>query len=227
MEEKKHEIRLIFLIASPKLGQQASELLKREGVPEQMHAFGKGTASGELQDLLGLGSIDKNVIMTLSTEAEANRLLTLFREELYLGMPGSGVAFTIPLNAASAGLLQLVEGFGKKADVKEEESMKSEYSMILAFVNQGYSEEVMAAARAAGAGGGTVFHSRRVAGDEALHFWGIQIQEEREIVLIISRKENKTAIMNAISDKCGVRSEAHGMVISVPVDEVAGLRKEI
>ena len=175
-------------------------------VPEQMHAFGKGTASGELQDLLGLGSIDKNVIMTLSTEAEANRILSLFREELYLGMPGSGVAFTIPINAASAGLLRLVEGFGKKADEKEEESMKSEYSMILAFVNQGYSEEVMAAARAAGAGGGTVFHSRRVAGDEALHFWGIQIQEEREIVLIISRKENKTAIMNAISEKCGVRS---------------------
>lgn len=227
MEGKKHDIRLLFLIASPKLGQIASELLKREGVPEQMHAFGKGTASGELQDLLGLGSIDKSVILSLLTKGESARILTLFREELYLGMPGSGVAFTLPLNAASAGLVQLVEGFGKEADEKEEESMTSDYSMILAFVNQGYSEEVMAAARGAGAGGGTVFHSRRVAGDEALHFWGIQIQEEREIVLILSKKEKKSAIMNAISEKCGVRSEAHGMVISVPVDEVAGLRKEI
>lgn len=227
MEKTKHDIRLLFLIASPKLGTAAQELLTREGVAEQSHAFAKGTASGELQDLLGLGSIDKSVIMALITKKSAARMMTLFREELYLGMPGSGVAFTVPINAASAGLVQLVETFGPKEEEKEEESVKSDFSMILAFVNQGYSEEVMAAAREAGAGGGTVFHSRRVAGDEALQFWGIHIQEEREIVLIISKREKKNAIMNAISSKCGARSEAHGMVISVPVDDVAGLRKEI
>ncbi|MBR7165584.1 MAG: hypothetical protein IKD18_04825 [Clostridia bacterium] len=99
MEKTKHDIRLLFLIASPKLGAVAQELLTREGVAEQSHAFAKGTASGELQDLLGLGSIDKSVIMALITKKSAARMMTLFREELYLGMPGSGVAFTVPLNA--------------------------------------------------------------------------------------------------------------------------------
>ena len=219
--------RLLFLISSPKLGQLAENLFRREKVPEQLHAFAKGTASGEWMNVLGLGEIDKTVIMATLSKKNAGRMVSLLREELYLGMPGSGVAFTVPINAASKGLVQLMDLDGSEESETEEKEMKSNYSMILAFVNQGFSEEVMAAARAAGAGGGTVFHSRRVSSDDALHFWGIHIQEEREIVLILSAKEKKSAIMKAISENCGARSDAHGMVISVPVDEVAGLKKEI
>jgi len=105
--------------------------------------------------------------------------------------------------------------------------MDGNYAMILAFVNQGFSEEVMAAGKIAGATGGTVFHSRRVGSEEALRFWGISIQEEREIVLILAKKEQKKAIMQAISSQCGSHTDAHGVVISVPVDDVAGLKKEI
>ena len=95
----------------------------------------------------------------------------------------------------------------------------------MAFVNQGYSEEVMAAAKPAGAGGGTVFHSRRVGSDETQQLWGITIQEEREVVLILASQENKLAIMQAITEKCGIKSEANGFVISMPVDGVVGINK--
>lgn len=230
MENKRitSTFRLLFLIASPKLGLLAEPLFAREKIPEQLYVFAKGTASGELQDLLGLGDIDKSVIISYLPKKNADCMVQVLKEELYLGTPGSGVAFTVPINAASLGIARLMETV-KREDLQEceEDTMKSDYSMILAFVNQGYSEEVMAAARGAGAGGGTVFHTRRVGSDEALQFWGIHIQEEREIVLILSRKEKKSAIMNAISQSCGARSEANGMVISVPVDEVAGLKKEI
>ena len=54
---------------------------------------------------------------------------------------------------------------------------ENEYQIIVALVNQGYSEEVMAAARPAGAAGGTVLHSRRVGAEEALSQWGFSLQE--------------------------------------------------
>ena len=81
-------------------------------------------------------------------------------------------------------------------------------------------EEVMAAAKPAGAGGGTVFHSRRVCSEESIQMWGITIQQEREIVLILAEEEKKVAIMQAITEKCGAQSEAHGIVVSMPVDEL-------
>ena len=52
---------------------------------------------------------------------------------------------------------------------------------------------------------------------------GITIQQEREIVLILARKKDKGEIMKAINEKCGLQSEAHGVVVSLPVDNVVGL----
>mgnify|MGYP002571721174 FL=1 len=97
------------------------------------------------------------------------------------------------------------------------------YVMILTVVDQGFSEDVMSAARSAGATGGTVFNSRRLVNEETMKFWGMSVQQEREIVAIIADTENKVAIMQAISEHCGLRSEAHGIVLSLPVDRVMGL----
>lgn len=51
---------------------------------------------------------------------------------------------------------------------------------------------------------------------------GIIQQEEKEIVLILADANSKMAIMKAISQQCGIQSDAKGMVLSIPVDEVAG-----
>ena len=100
---------------------------------------------------------------------------------------------------------------------------ENDYQIIVALVNQGYSEEVMAAARPAGAAGGTVLHSRRVGAEEALSQWGFSLQEEKEAVMILAKAESKLAIMQAICDNCGLQSEAQGIVLSLPVDRVVGL----
>ena len=101
--------------------------------------------------------------------------------------------------------------------------MENEYSEVMAIVNQGFSEEVMNAARPMGATGGTVFHSRRVGSEEAMKFWGISIQQEREVVLILAKKEDKKAIMQAIHKECGMQSKANGIVLSLPVDGIIGV----
>lgn len=98
-----------------------------------------------------------------------------------------------------------------------------EYSLIMAIVEQGYSEAVMNAARPMGATGGTVFHCRRAGSEEAMHFWGITVQPEREIVIVLANRSEKLGIMKAIGEKCGMSSEAHGVVLSLPVDGVAGM----
>jgi len=226
--------RMLFLIASMKLGQKAQYLLAENDIPVQLHVIAQGTASGEIADMLGVGSIEKAVIMTILPKHIADNTLALLRDSLYLGTPNSGVAFTVPMNGSSAGIVQMLaaalgdnaqaEG-SSKTQTTGATGMENNNTMIMAFVNQGYSEEVMAAAKPAGAGGGTVFHSRRVGSDETQQLWGITIQEEREVVLILASQENKLAIMQAITEKCGIKSEANGFVISMPVDGVVGINK--
>ena len=226
MEIKKH-FSLLFLIVSPKLSLKAEKVFHALNIPEQYSVFAKGTANSTIVDMLGLGEPDKAVtIAPLQTDL-ARKAINALQNELYLGAPDTGVAFTIPLNGGSLGILQLLSQSSPKEESQEEISMNTDHSLVLAFVNQGYSEEVMSAARKAGARGGTVFHTRRVESDESAAFWGIPIQEEREIVLILAKKDQKKAIMEAISENCGAKTDAHGVVISLPVDEVAGLKKEI
>ncbi len=223
---KKH-FSLLFLIVPPKLSLKAEKIFRSLNTPEQYFVFAKGTANSTIVDMLGLGEPDKTVTIAPMQNDLAHKAVTALQNELYLGAPNTGIAFTLPLNGGSLGILQLLSQAAPQEEKQEEPSMNTDHSLILAFVNQGYSEEVMSAARTAGAGGGTVFHTRRVESDDAAAFWGISIQEEREIVLILAKKEQKKAIMEAISQSCGAKTDAHGVVISLPVDEVAGLKKEI
>ena len=101
----------------------------------------------------------------------------------------------------------------------------NKYSLIAAIVNPGYSEELMDEARAAGARGGTVLHSRQVGQAEALSSLGLKIQDEKEIVIIVADQETKLGIMQAIGNKCGMHSDAKGFVLSLPIDGVVGVEE--
>ena len=146
---------------------------------------------------------------------------------MHLGMPNTGIAFTVNMSSCSGHMIRLMESSqlpGEEQTAREEwDDMEQGYSAIMAIVNQGFSEEVMDAAKPVGAAGGTVFHSRRAGNEDKLKFWGISVQAEREIVLILARKEDKLNIMQAIGRKCGINSKAQGLILSLPVDGTAGM----
>ena len=97
------------------------------------------------------------------------------------------------------------------------------YSMIFVAAEQGYSEDIIAAARTAGARGGTVIRGRRSGSESAMTLLGVATQEEQEFTMIIVDRDKRAAVMQAISSACGLKTEAHGMVISLPVEAALGL----
>ena len=92
-------------------------------------------------------------------------------------------------------------------------------------VESGCSDDVIDAARSAGARGGTVVKGRRRNSERASQHFGIPIQEEQDFVMIVVPRDKKGEIMSAISQACGLRTEAHGVVLSLPVDDVMGLEE--
>ena len=219
--------RMLLLIATPKLVGKALGMFKEENIPIQYVFHAQGTATSEVMDMLGLDGVDKNVLMSMMSKEWADEMRKKLRKKLHLGMPNTGIAFTLVMSGGSGHIVQIMEGMEpeerKSAERNETDMTENEYSMIMAIVNQGFSEEVMNAARPMGASGGTVFHSRRVGTKEAMKFWKISVQEEREVVLILAQKEDKLAIMQEIGKQCGMNSKAQGIVMSLPVDGIEGL----
>lgn len=101
--------------------------------------------------------------------------------------------------------------------------MSKKYEMIMCIVNAGFSEVVMEAAKEVGARGGTVVHARGTANKEAEQFFQITIQPDKEIVLILVPEDIKDAVLHAVYQSAGLKSEGQGIAFSLPVDDVVGL----
>ncbi len=96
-------------------------------------------------------------------------------------------------------------------------------SMMLVTVNQGFTEEVMDTARKAGARGGTIIHARWAGSESAEEFYGITLQQEKEIIAILSPSEQRKEIMEAINKAHGLKTEARGTVCSLAIEDVVRL----
>ena len=222
--QKKAPLKILMLITTHKLGDKAEKVFQKEQLPLQYRFNAEGTASSEVMDVLGLGSIDKCVLMSLIRREQAEPMLKKLKEQLQMTSVNSGIAFTIPLNGVTGMILHLVNQ-GVQDNSTEKDGMimaEAKHGLITAIVNRGFSGDVMNAARSAGAMGGTVIHSRQIGSEEASAIWGAA-GEEKEIVMILADAESRVAIMQAISEKCGMQSEAKGLVLSMPIDSVTGI----
>ena len=227
-QEKTPSFQLLVLITNPKLADKATRIFRKSTLPVQYRLNAEGTASSEIMDMLGLGSIDKCILMSTVPRQLGDAMLTRLRLELRLGAVNSGIAFTISLSGMNKLLMRMLmksEEENAVHNIRKVGNIMSDtkYALIVATVNIGFSGDVMDAAKAAGARGGTVIHSRWIGNEEVAVSWGLSMQEEKEIVLILSEEDKRVEIMSGISEKCGMRSEAKGLVMSLPIDSVMGL----
>ena len=103
---------------------------------------------------------------------------------------------------------------------KNENENEISHDLIIAVVNQGYSDEVVNSAREAGASGGTVINARAQAHEGVVNFFGISVQAEKEVILMLVDREQKLSMMQMLSQTHGLNSKANGIVFSLPVDDV-------
>ncbi len=101
--------------------------------------------------------------------------------------------------------------------------MDIKYEAIFCVVNTGFSDEVMFAARKAGAGGGTIIKGRGTAPLEAEETFKITIQPEKEIVMILVPQDIKDKVLRSIYDTAGLADEAQGIAFSLPIERAIGL----
>lgn len=100
---------------------------------------------------------------------------------------------------------------------------KFEHEVIFCIVNAGFSDAVMDAARQFGARGGTVIRARGTANTEAEKLFGITVQPEKEMVMILVGSAIKDDILHALYREVGLNTPGQGIAFSMPVDQVVGL----
>ena len=199
------------------------------GAPVVFTALGRGTASNDILNTLGLEATEKSVMFSVVTPAVKDVLMRELVDTMRIDRPGSGIAVCLPLSSigGKSAMNYLTSGDPSKApeiDIEEDEPMKeAAYQLIVAIANQGYTDKVMEAARSAGARGGTIVHTRSTGAEDAGKFFGMSIAEEREMIFIVAPTSEKNAIMQAIMAQAGPSTKAQAITLSLALEDVVGL----
>ena len=101
--------------------------------------------------------------------------------------------------------------------------MEFKHEVIFCIVNAGFSEAVMDAAREVGARGGTVLHASGTANTDAEKIFGITIQPEKDVVMILVSSEIRDKVLHALYESAGLKTEGQGIAFALPVQDVVGL----
>ena len=89
--------------------------------------------------------------------------------------------------------------------------------VLYIIVNAGYATEIVDIARENGSTGATILNARGSVPNPQTIF-GITIDPEKEIILIIAKKDVAQKIMEGVKEKAGEGTPAHAISFYMPVE---------
>ena len=216
---------MMAAITNSNMKAQFKEFFEGSGQSVFFSTTGRGTASSEALDYFGLEATEKAVFLAVVTGEMWKKLKRGLITRMHIDVPGTGIAFVIPLSSIGGKreLQFLIQD--QEYEKEEETELKgTKYELLIAIANQGSIDTVMDAARSAGAAGGTVIHAKGTGMEGARKFLGVSVAEEKEMIFIVARAEQKNRIMKTIMEKTGLDSKEKAVVFSLPVTGTAGIR---
>ena len=191
--------------------------------------IGYGTAKSQYLSYLGLDEIEKRIVYSLIPNYSEARVLRAINRRLRLYLPGNGIAFTIPLSGISSIINNAILSTPMREDPAEtqkntpEKERNAMHELIIAVVNQNYTDRVLDASRAAGATGATILHTHSINNKQAEQLIGTSFQRETDTIAFLTTHEYKSKIMEAIRESAGLKTEGGAVIFSVPVDSLIGI----
>ena len=211
----------VISICDPRALPTLTALCAELSLPVNVVLHAHGTAVRSMLDILGIESNEKRVVMTVANAEKTKRLIEEQKRRLFIGVPGHGIVVAVPIKSIGGGKTVAFLN-GNQQPAKYTPELNYSYELIVAIANEGRTDLVMNAARSAGAAGGTVLHGKGTGSDKAEKFYSVSIAQEKEVILIVAKTEQKAGIMRAILEKAGPNTEAGTIVFSLPTSEVAG-----
>ena len=190
--------------------------------------IGHGTARSSYRSYFGFNETEKRIVYSIVPSTLEHTVLNAVGRELRLYLLGRGIAFTTPISTISNIVEDAVLSAPDRdlSDAKSPVSKKEKTTMhelVIAVVNQKFTDTAIEAARAAGATGATVFHTKSTNNAKAEQSMGTALPEQTDSIFFLTTEEYKLKIMEAVRDNAGLKTEGGAVIFSLPVDDLVGI----
>jgi len=98
--------------------------------------------------------------------------------------------------------------------------------LIVAIVDQGWSDDILESAREAGATGATILQGRGSGTSTHAQILGMTIEPQKDILLMIVPESRSEDIMEDIVERGDLNKPGTGLVLQLDVDAVRGLQTQ-
>lgn len=215
------KVKLLVIISNYE--KKIENILKKHKLYYNIITYGTGTASKSLLTFFGLDEVKKNIVFSLIPSNLEKIVFDDLVNKLQIKEIGKGVIFSISLTSSNKFIL---DSFKLKGDsIMNDNISSNKYELVISIVKEGYSTLVMQAAKRVGCNGGTLIESRSLGSSRKI-LMNFNIYEERDIVLNIVNINIKKAVMEEITKEVGINTNAGGIVLSIPIDNIIGLQEE-
>lgn len=211
---------ILTLILNEHQSNKCIKIAKDHGVYGGIATIGKGTVKNTILNLLGIKNEKKEIVKFLLANDQAQDMLDLFKKELLLDKPGQGIAFTTPISSIMGHTGQAVE---KLDDSEQNMEVKTMFKKINMIVDRGMSDEVMDIARQAGVRGGTILHGRGAGAEIATSLFGVEIEPEKELVIMLTPEELVDKVIKALAEGLSLDEPGKGILYVEPILDTRGL----
>lgn len=185
--------------------------------------MGRALAKSNFGAILGTGETTKDLIFMVVEGQKKSAIMNAIYESTQNEKTNFGEIFTLDVDS----LLKAGANSEGEEKMSENENKETSRDMITVIVNKGYADDVMFAARKAGATGGTVINARGTAREDDEKFFGVHIVPEKDMLVIVVEHDKKEAVLSAIKEVKCLKEPGMGIAFSSPVTdfELLGKRK--
>lgn len=216
-------LRYFIVITKRAFSEAYLDFFAEHGVKNVLATPCRGSAGHKILEYMALEDCEKILLSAFVPVDKLHDIKKGIINELNLNDSGNGIALTVPIDCI--GGKSALKYFAGDAALPEEDTMQeAKYSLIITVVNQGFADTVMDAARAENARGGTILNAKGTGAGFTEKFFGVTITEEKEMIYIVAKREQRDAIIRAIMQHAGANTPAMGAVFALPVDSVEGVR---
>lgn len=97
------------------------------------------------------------------------------------------------------------------------------YDAIFTIIDRGKADAVIEAAKQAGARGGTIINARGSGIHETQMLFAMEIEPEKEMVLILVKKELMEPVVSSIREQLQIDEPGNGIIFVQEVNQIYGL----
>lgn len=217
------DIQMLTLILSENQSNKCVRLLKEKELNDGMVIIGRGTVSSSVLNILGIKNQRKDIVQILLKKDKAEEILDYFDDVLQLKKPGHGIAYTTPVIFASGLTGQETDNRQVAANTDKNPEGKSMFNKMTVIVDRGMSNDVMEIALKEGVRGGTILHGRGAGAEIATNLFGVKIEPEKELVIILMPNDLVDKVANALSEELHLDEPGKGILFVEPIIDTRGL----